>query len=90
MNNKIIIAFGFRRISELFRPRSALSDLNADLGLNNSEYPAQPHPVILNYFLVLGYPGEILALVAHISHLNRCSDLLISGVSSMLTASNIM
>ena len=45
MNNKRMIEFGFRRISELFRPRSALSDL----GLNNSEYPAaQPHPIILN------------------------------------------
>ena len=38
MNNKRIIEFGFRRISELSRLR-----------LNNSEYPAQPHLIIFNY-----------------------------------------
>ena len=41
MNNKRIIEFGSRRISELFRPRSALSASasadNADLALNNSD-----------------------------------------------------
>ena len=45
MNDKRIIEFGFRRISELLRPRSALSDL----GLNNSEYSAQPHLIIRKY-----------------------------------------
>ena len=45
MNNKTIIEFGLRRIPELFRPRSN----NIDLGLNNSGYPAQPHPIIVNY-----------------------------------------
>ena len=62
MNNKRIIEFNFRKISELFRPRSALSASAslrqitlADLGLNNSEYPAQPYPVILNCYTVLVY-----------------------------------
>ena len=50
MNNKKIIEFGFRRIPELFRPRSALSDL----GLNNSEYSAQPHLIILKYMKLFG------------------------------------
>ena len=53
MNNKTIIEFGLRRIPELFRPRSMLSASafgdNIDLGLNNSGYPAQPHPIIVNY-----------------------------------------
>ena len=53
MNNKTIIEFGLRRIPELFRPRSMLSPQpsadNIDLGLNNSGYPAQPHPIIVKY-----------------------------------------
>ena len=56
MNNKTIIEFGLRRIPELFRPwwlgqcylPSASAD-NIDLGLNNSGYPAQPHPIIVKY-----------------------------------------
>ena len=46
MNNKTIIEFGLRRIPELFRPRSEAD--NIDLALNNSGYPAQPHPIIVN------------------------------------------
>ena len=38
MNNK-------RIIDQRYLPWSA----NADLGLNNSEYPAQSHPIILKY-----------------------------------------
>ena len=56
MNDKRIIEFGFRKLSELSRPRSALfasASLRqitlTSLGLNNSEYAAQPHPIILNY-----------------------------------------
>ena len=41
MNNKRIIEFGFRRISELFRAQSALP-------ADSSEYPAQPRPIIVN------------------------------------------
>jgi hypothetical protein len=54
MNNKTIIEFGLRRIPELFRPRSMLSASalgsadTIDHGLNNSGYPAQPHPIIVN------------------------------------------
>ena len=55
MSNKRITKFGFRRISEYIIQTSvsviclnlALAD-NSDLGLNNSEYPSQPHPIILN------------------------------------------
>ena len=37
MNNKRIIEFGLRRISELFRPQPSASADNADLCLNNSD-----------------------------------------------------
>jgi hypothetical protein len=50
MNNKTIIEFGLRSIPELFRPRSSASADNIDLGLNNSGYPAQPHPIIVKYY----------------------------------------
>ena len=43
--NNIIIELGFCMISELFRSEAEAD--SADLGLNNSEYPAQP--IILNY-----------------------------------------
>jgi hypothetical protein len=53
MNNKTIIEFGLRRIPELFRPRQCYlpqpSADNIDLGLNNSGYPGQPHPIIVKY-----------------------------------------
>jgi hypothetical protein len=52
MNNKTIIEFGLRRIPELFRPQPSASADNIDLGLNNSGYPAQPHPIIVNYTLI--------------------------------------
>jgi hypothetical protein len=56
MNNKTIIEFGLRRIPELFRlgqcylPQPSASADNIDLGLNNSGYPAQPHPIIVNNY----------------------------------------
>jgi hypothetical protein len=47
MNNKTIIEFSLRRIPELFRPRSMLSASAFGISLNNSGYPAQPHPIIV-------------------------------------------
>ena len=41
VNNKIIIEFGFRGISRIIEA--------SVIGLNNSRYPAQPHPIIINY-----------------------------------------
>jgi hypothetical protein len=60
MNNKTIIEFGLRRIPELFRPRSMLSAEaeNIDLGLNNSGYPAQPHPIIVKNYTEILSPGS--------------------------------
>ena len=56
VNNKIIIEFGFRGISRIIEasvsvilPQPAASADNANLCLNNSRYPAQPHPIIINY-----------------------------------------
>ena len=57
MNNKIIIQFGFRRVPEYQTIQTSVSVIclsfasadNADLHLNNSEYPAKPHPIILKH-----------------------------------------
>ena len=54
-DNKTIIEFGLRRIPELldlgqcYLPQPSAD--NIDLGLNNSGYPAQPHPIIVNNWL---------------------------------------
>ena len=42
MNNKRIIEFDFHRISQLLRPKSRQTSKASNLGLNNSEHPAQP------------------------------------------------
>ena len=44
LNNKKVLNSAFAAYQDIF----ASAD-NADLGLNNSEYPAQPHPIILKY-----------------------------------------
>jgi hypothetical protein len=52
MYNKTIIGFGFRMISGIIQTSvyvirlSFASADNIDLGLNNSWYHAQPHPII--------------------------------------------
>ena len=53
MYNKTIIGFGFRMISRIIqtsvyviRLSFASADNTIDLGLNNSWYHAQPHPII--------------------------------------------
>jgi hypothetical protein len=52
MYNKTIIGFGFRMISRIIQTSvyvirlSFASADNIDLGLNNSWYHAQPHPII--------------------------------------------
>ena len=54
MHNKTIIEFGFRIISRIIKPsclcclpRPLASADNTDLGLDNSWYHAQPHPIIV-------------------------------------------
>ncbi len=59
MNKKIIIVLGLRRISQLFKPRSALS--NADFSLNN---PVQLHPII---FLILSKQNNLSYLYDHVT-----------------------
>jgi hypothetical protein len=55
MYNKTIIWFGFRMISRIIQTSvyvirlSFASADNIDLGLNNSWYHAQPHPIIAYY-----------------------------------------
>ena len=55
MYNKTIIGFGFRMISIIIQTSvyvirlSFASADNIDLGLNNSWYHAQPHPIIAYY-----------------------------------------
>ena len=49
VNDKIIIEFGFRGISRIIEASVSVID-NANLCLNNSRYPAQPHPIIINYW----------------------------------------
>ena len=53
----------FTGYTELFIPRAYSFSDNTDLGLNNSEYPAQPHPIIVKYVYL------IIFLVLQI---NRC------------------
>jgi hypothetical protein len=58
MNNKTIIEFGLRRyqnyldLGQCYLPQPSASADNIDLGLNNSGYPAQPHPIIVNWMQV--------------------------------------
>jgi hypothetical protein len=55
MYNKTIIGFGFRMTSRFIQTSvnvirlSFASADNIDLGLNNSWYHAQPHPIIVYY-----------------------------------------
>ena len=51
VNNKIIIEFGFRGISRIIEASVSVI-YNANLCLNNSRYPAQPHPIIINYLML--------------------------------------
>ena len=59
MNNKRIIEFGFRRISELLRPRFRQTSEASDLGLNNSEYLAPP-ATLLKSFMEQSTRGPLL------------------------------
>ena len=36
-------------LGQCYLPQPSASADNIDLGLNNSGYPAQPHPIIVNY-----------------------------------------
>ena len=54
MYNKTIMEFGFRMISWIIKtscpcylPQPSASADNTDLGFDNSEYHAQPHPIIV-------------------------------------------
>ena len=37
-------------LGQCYLPQPSASADNIDLGLNNSGYPAQPHPIIVNYY----------------------------------------
>ena len=57
MYNKTIIDFGFRMISWIIKtsclcylPQPSASADNTDLGVDNSWYHAQPHPIIVYWF----------------------------------------
>ena len=60
MYNKTIIEFGFRMISWIIKtsclcylPQPSASADNTDLGFDNSWYHAQPHPIIVYYYVIL-------------------------------------
>jgi hypothetical protein len=79
MNNKTIIEFGLRRIPELldlgqcYLPQPSASADNIDLGLNNSGYPAQPHPIIVKYLEIIcgHYTHRFLFLASHYLYKQR-------------------
>ena len=54
MNNKTIIGLAcaeyqnYLDLGQCYLPHPSASEDNIDLGLNNSGYPAQPHPIIVN------------------------------------------
>ena len=67
---KCIIIFGFRMISWIIKtsclcylPQPSASADNTDLGFDNSWYHAQPHPIIVYYWLLFKVLTQVLKIL---------------------------
>ena len=68
MNNKTIIEFGFRIISitmEISEGVLRQGLYNTLLDLHNSSDGSQPHPILVNYILIITLPNTLQQMLNH-------------------------
>ena len=82
MYNKTIIEFGFRIISWIIKasclcylPQPSALAVNTDLGFDNSWYHAQPHPIIVYFYITTSEIPEVFLLLKHHIFIARSEDI---------------